>query len=186
MHIQLNWSKSQFYQLNWFISYSILFYPAHSAINCDDFWQYWCYGLNFYDYNSKISKRNLYSKWNVQITQERNNSEYEISNICKIINISKTGYDSPNTQMCYCNHSYHREWTRTPSLLLLHSLPTTKLWSDQTTTQSYNFLYQIRCSNKNCVYTNLTEQLPTSRQVTKHWFVQNESNKQASYTEENC
>jgi len=24
--------------------------------------------------------------------------------------------DSPKTQMCYCNHSYHREWTRTPSL----------------------------------------------------------------------
>ena len=70
-------------------------------------------------------------------------SEHEISNIYKIINIPKTRYDSPNTEMCYCNHSYHREWTRKPSLLLIQSLPIT-IWSDQTTT----IVLQLLISNK--------------------------------------
>jgi len=45
----------------------------------------------------------------------------------------KLGKKSPNTQMCYCTSSCHRERTRTPSLLLTHSLSTT-IWSEQTTT----------------------------------------------------
>jgi len=39
-------------------------------------------------------------------------NEYEISNICEIITISKTIQDSPKTQMCHCTNSYHRERSR--------------------------------------------------------------------------
>jgi len=57
-------------------------------------------------------------------------------------NIPETRYDSPNTQRCYCNHSYHREWTKTPSLLLLQSAYHNMIRSD------YHTVLQLLISNK--------------------------------------
>jgi len=69
-HHQLKWLKSQFYKLTLLKSYSILFNPARSAINCDDYEEgdvMISIVVNFNAQNSKISKNNLHSKWNIQI-----------------------------------------------------------------------------------------------------------------------
>ena len=45
----------------------------------------------------------------------------------------KLGKKIPDTQMCFCTNSCHTELTRTPSLLLTHSL-STSVGSEQTIT----------------------------------------------------
>ena len=53
----------------------------------------------------------------------------------------KLGKKSPNTQMCFCANSCHREQTRTPSLLLTHTVCLPQHNQNSLPPQSYNFLY---------------------------------------------